>query len=153
MVQHALTTHMDFDLDIAKERNERNPVYYAQYAYVRMQSILRKAKEAGLLGTDESPLELSSRSALTHTTEINLMRVLYRFPEVVADITSTKEPQRLAYYAIELAQKIHVFYKNVRVLEADNEDVKLSRLQLVLAARKVLGQTLDLLGIDKPDVM
>jgi len=153
MVQHALTTHMDFDLDLARERSERNPVYYVQYAYVRLQSIIRRAKEEGIIESTGDTVALTSTSELTHTTEIELMRTMYRLPEVVEDIAQSFEVQALAYYALDLAKKIHVFYKNVPVLSTDDKSVLASRLQLVLAARKVIGQTLDLLGISKPDVM
>ncbi|MDP3997921.1 MAG: arginine--tRNA ligase [Candidatus Andersenbacteria bacterium] len=153
MVQHALTTHMDFDINLAKERNERNPVYYAQYAYVRLQSILRRAKELGVIEGAGEKIKLTSHGELTHTTELELMRQMYRLPEAITDIAASGEAQQLAYYALELARAVHVFYRNVPVIAADKEEVRMSRLQLVLAARKVMGQTLDLLGISKPEVM
>lgn len=153
MVQHALTTHMDFDLDLARERSERNPVYYVQYAYVRLQSIVRKAKEEGAMGAMGEDIPLTSRGALTHTGEVALMRELYRLPEVVSDITHTFEVQALAYYALDLARAVHFFYKHVPVLKADDKILAASRLQLVLATRTVLETVLDLLGISKPDVM
>lgn len=153
MLQHALTSHMDFDLDLAREQTERNPVYYVQYAYVRLQSIVRKAKEENIIDAQGEEIPLSSRAALTHTLEVALMARMYQLPEVVADISRTFEVQGLAYYALELAKAIHVFYKQVPVLGSDDKKLIAGRLQLVLAARKVLGQTLDLLGISKPDVM
>ena len=153
MISHSLTTHMEFDLDLAQERSERNPVYYIQYAYVRLQSILRKAKEEGIIDQIGDYIELANDSTLTHTTELNLMRQLFRFPEVITDITQTFEPQSLAYYAKDLAQAIHIFYRNVPVLTPDDSKLVFSRLQLVLAARKVLGRTLKLMGISRPDVM
>jgi arginyl-tRNA synthetase len=153
MVQHALTGHMDFDLDLAKEKSERNPVYYVQYAYVRLQSILRRAKQQEALDDMNRPLELDKRPALTHTLELDLMRQLYRFPEVIVEIATTFEVQALAYYALDLARAIHVFYRHVPVLAAEDPRLVASRLQLVLAARTTLNKTLDLLGLSKPDVM
>ncbi|MCH8748414.1 arginine--tRNA ligase [Patescibacteria group bacterium] len=153
MVQHALSTHMDFDLDLAKERSERNPVYYIQYAYVRLQAILRKAKQEGAITKVGETVELSSRAELTHTTELALMKQLYRFSEVVAEVATTYQVHDLAYYAHDLARSVHVFYKNVPVLGADSERLVQHRLQLVLAARAVLDKVLGLLGISKPDVM
>lgn len=152
MVQHALNTHMDFDLDLAQERSERNPVYYVQYAYVRLQSILRQAKERGAIAEVGEQVQLPERPALTHTLELALMRQLYRFPEVVADVARSLAVHELAYYAMELARAVHVFYRHVPVLTAE-PDLRQSRLQLVLASRTVLGRTLDLLGIGKPEVM
>lgn len=152
-VQHKLDSHMDFDLDLAKEKSDRNPVYYVQYAYVRLQSILRRAKEEGVIAEIGLKFDLSSTSQLTQTPEIELMKLMYRCPEVIADITQHFTVHQLAYYALSLAKAIHVFYKHVPVLAVEDEALKKGRLQLVLAARAVLGKTLDLLGISKPDVM
>ena len=153
LVQHRLDTHMDFDLDLAKEQSERNPVYYVQYAYVRLQSILRRAKQQGVVGRVGEVFDLTDNPALTHTHELNLMRQLYRFPEVVGDIANTFDVHDLAYYAQEVARATHVFYRHVPVLAAGDDKLVNSRLQLVLAARAVLGTVLDLIGIGKPDVM
>lgn len=153
MVQHALTTHMDFDLSLAKEQSDRNPVYYVQYAFVRLQSILRRAKQEGIVEGVGVTVELTSHAALTHTTEIALLHQLYRFSEVITDIATSFEAQALAYYAHELARRIHVFYKHVSVLKTDNPSLLRDRLQLVTAASHVLGQTLKLLGVSQPDVM
>lgn len=150
-LQHDLKSHMDFDLDLAKERSEKNPVYYVQYAYVRLQSILRRAKEQGVITSVGEVIELSSHAALTQTGEVNLMRHMYRLPEVVDDIAQNFAVQQLTVYAYELAYTVHFFYKHVPVLTS--EELVYHRLQLVLAARKVLGEVLDLLGISKPDVM
>jgi arginyl-tRNA synthetase len=153
MVQHSLSSHMDFDLDLAKERSERNPVYYIQYAYVRLQSILRRAKEEGALNPVSETAALSSRPALTHTYELALMRLMYRFPEVLTSIANSYSVHQLPYYAQELAAAVHVFYKNVPVLSVEDEEMRRSRLELVSAASKVLGKVLDILGVNKPDVM
>lgn len=154
MVQHALTTHMDFDLDLAKERSERNPVYYIQYAYVRMQSILRKAKQAGFITEIGNSIPLTSDANLTDTTEVNLMKKIHHLPETISDICSTLEVQQLTTYAHELAKTVHAFYQHVPVIADDiDKKVVMGRLQLVLAASKTLAKTLDLLGISKPDVM
>lgn len=150
---HKLSTHMDFDLDAAKEQSEGNPIYYVQYAHVRLQSILRRAKEDGIIEVPGETVSLSSHSLLTHTMELALMRQLYIFPEVVAEVAETYEVHKLAYYGLELARAIHGFYHHVPVIGAENVEVVKSRLQLVVAARKVLRATLDLLGISAPDVM
>lgn len=153
LVQQRLDMHMDFNVTLAKEQSERNPVYYVQYAYVRLQSILRRAKEHGVISDVGLSFDLSDNPALTHTLELNVMRQLYRFPEVVGDIATTFDVHSLTYYAIDLAKAIHVYYRHVPVLAAEEESLVMNRLQLVLAARGVLGQTLDLLGVSKPDVM
>lgn len=153
MTQHALTTHMDLDLDIAKERSERNPVYYVQYAYVRLQSIIRKAKEQGLIETTGDIPEYEGSIILADPVEYELIRTMYQFPEVVRDIAESYEVHRLTYFASDLAKAVHVFYKKAPVLNVADISLAQGRLRLVLAARNVLEQTLDLMGISKPDVM
>ncbi len=153
MVQHSLSNHMLLDLDLAKERSERNPVYYVQYAYVRLQSILRKAQEAGLIDSLDQPVQVVGTLKLTEPAEFALLRAMFHLPEVVEDIARSFEIHRLPYYAHQVSKAVHIFYKNVPVLAVEDEQTKSARLQLVQAARKVLGEALDLLGISKPDVM
>lgn len=153
MVAHSLSSHMDFDIDLAKEKSERNPVYYVQYAFVRLQSILRRAKETGILMKSGTEEVLTVKPLLTHTCELTLMRLMYRFPEVVAGIAASFAIHQLTQYAQELAAAIHIFYKQVPVLAVEDEAMRFSRLQLVMAASKVLSETLDLLGVSKPEVM
>ena len=155
MIQHSLSSQMELDLDLAKERSDRNPVFYVQYAYVRLQAILRKAKEKGVIeGASDTVNSAGAEFAvLGEDAEIDLMRALYRLPEVSSDIAQTFEVHKLAYYAHDLAKYVHAFYNQVPVLSVQDEVVMRGKLQLVIAARDVLGKTLDLLGLSKPDVM
>jgi len=152
LTMKALSSHMEFDVDLAREESQRNPVYYVQYAHVRLASLLRKAREQGILDGDIIP-PLGARVPLTQTTELSLMRQIFRFPEVVEDVAASWEVQRLPHYALELAKAVHLFYDAVPVLAADSNDVKAARLTLVLAAKTTLANTLDLLGVEKRDVM
>ena len=152
-LRQSLTSHMDFDLGLAKEQSDRNPVYYVQYAFVRLQSILRRAKQEGVIENVGDAVTLTSNAQLTQPAEVGLLKQLYRFPEVVTECAASLEPHPLAYYASDVAKSVHRFYKEVPVLAAADGELTRSRLQLVLAARKVLGKTLDLLGVSKPDVM
>lgn len=145
LLQHRLESHMDFDLTLAAEQSERNPVYYVQYAYVRLQSILRKAKEESEL----TPGSLAAAGA----AELNLMKMLYRWPEAVAEAAENFMVHSLTYYATDLAHAVHVFYREAPVLAAPDEATRRGRLLLTQAAQKVLGETLDLLGLSKPEVM
>lgn len=153
LVQHALSSHMTLDLSVAKEKSERNPVYYIQYAYVRLQSILRKAKEQGVIEQVGKEIPTPDELLLNEVTEFNLLRAMFGLPEIIEDVVTTFDAHDLAYYAQELARAVHQFYRDVPVLVSKDKNVVLSRLQLVQAASRVLGQTLDLLGISKPDVM
>ena len=153
LIQHSLESHMTLDLAIAKERSERNPVFYIQYAHVRLQSILRKAKEAGLIEQIDEAVAVPEHLPLNESSELALLRAMYGLPEVITEVSKTFDTHDLAYYAQSLAKAVHQFYREVPVLASQDKDLVASRLLLVQAASKVLGQTLDLLGISKPDVM
>lgn len=152
MVQHALQHHMILDLEVAKEKSEANPVYYVQYSYVRLQSILRKAKEMGIK-FDDATSEISAHVSLTNDSERALALALHTFPEIIEDIAQSFAVHQLTFFAYDLARAINVFYRDVPILAEEDETLRLSRLQLALSARSILEKTLDLLGISKPDVM
>ena len=139
-------THMDFDIDLAKERSQKNPVYYVQYAHARVSSILRKAGISKLQALSPKLISLKTKA------ELNLIRKLIEFPEILSNIAANYEVHRLPRYALELAREFHNFYEKERVI---SEDKKLTsaRLALVLAAKIVLGNALNLMGIKASDKM
>lgn len=139
-------THMDFDMVLAKERSAKNPVYYVQYAYARISSILRKA------GVSKTEISKSKFIDLKTNAELNLIRKLIEFPEILADMAENYEVHHLPRYALELAREFHNFYEKERII---NEDKKLTsaRLNLVMATKIVLAQILNLMGIKAPDKM
>ena len=141
-LQKSSDTHLNFDLELAKEQSSKNPVFYVQYAHARICSILRKAelKEKGDL------------DKLTHPAESNLIKQLIKFPEIIEDTARDYQVQRIPYYAIELANDFHRFYENCRVLGEDNEIVQ-SRVSLIKATQIILKNTLDLMGISAPEKM
>ncbi len=148
----SLSSHMDFDLELATEQSDRNPVYYVQYAYVRLVSILRKAKEINVMDGELLP-QLGVRTRLNHRAEIALMRTLFRYTEVVEDVAESWDVQRLPHYAIELSRAIHLFYDSVPVLNAETRELQSARLTLALAAKTTIGNLLDLMGVEKLNVM
>lgn len=135
-------THMNFDLALAEERSEKNPVYYAQYAYARASSILRKADEGGL-----SP-DMSRAELLSHPKERALLRELLVFPELVSDIAESGAVHHLPQYAIRLSDRLHSFYADCRVIDSEHPELSRARLGLVSAVRTVLGETLRLIGVE-----
>ena len=153
MIHHALEGHMVLDIDVAKEKSDANPVYYVQYAYVRLEAILRKAKVQGIIPLGEIRAEISSRVTISHISERDLALQLFAFPEVVEDIATSFSVHQLAHYAYDLARAINAFYRDIQVLNEPDTTLRASRLQMVVAARNVLGKVIDLLGINKPDVM
>jgi arginyl-tRNA synthetase len=140
---------MDFDLDLAKEQSNENPVYYIQYAHARISSILRLAQERGL-EKDGGDVML-----LTHPSELALIRRMLMLPEVVELAAMNLAPHHLAHYAQDLASQFHIFYRDCRVVSSDPADHELTmaRLKLVRAARIVLARTLHLMGMTAPERM
>ena len=101
----------------------------------------------------EVPAKQLAPFAVALPAEFTLLKKMHELPEVVADIATSYEVHRLAYYAQELAKAVHHFYKEAPILSISDQALMQSRIQLVFAARNILGQTLDLLGIGKRDVM
>jgi arginyl-tRNA synthetase len=138
-------THMDFDLTLAKEHSEKNPVYYVQYAHARICSILRNTKPLIRKGHTAKTPRLEDLSAL------NLAKKLLEFPELVADLARTRTVNELTGYAIQVATGFHDFYTKFRIIS--DGTVNLPGLELVQATQLVLQQTLKLLGVNAPEKM
>lgn len=143
-LERALTTHLDFDLDLAKEKSEKNPVYYIQYAYARMHSILVKSRASESQATN---LELIGDPA-----ELDLIKELIKLPDLVIEVAEDYQVQKLPYYALELAKKFHNFYEKCRVI-SEEEELTAARIELVKATQIVLKKTFDLMGISAPEKM
>jgi arginyl-tRNA synthetase len=139
-------SQMDFDLELAKKQSADNPVYYVQYAHARIASILRTAEEKGCSDAG------GDVSLLTTAPELTLIRRMLMLTEIVETIAETLEPHHLTYYAQDLANVFHAFYKDCRVI-SDDAAITAARLKLVKAAKDVLGRTLGLMGMTAPDSM
>ncbi|MBC7250483.1 MAG: arginine--tRNA ligase [Anaerolineae bacterium] len=149
LLSRSVDSQMDFDLDLAKEQSERNPVYYVQYAHARIASILRYAAEQG------ATAEGGDVSLLTHPSELALIRQMLLLPEVIEQAALNLAPHHLTYYAQDLAAAFHVFYRDCRVVSSDPADAEISRarLKLAQAAKTVLARTLHLMGMNAPESM
>jgi len=144
--------HMDFDLEVAKQETEDNPVYYIHYAHVRISSIRAKLADAGAGEPTAADLAAADTALLAEDKEGRLLRKLQRYPETVAGAAVNREPHRVARYLQELATEFHGFYNAHRVL-VDDTDLMRARLALVEAVRQVLANGLDLLGVAAPEKM
>lgn len=140
-------SHMDFDLDLAVSQSNENPVYYAQYAHARISSILRSAEEQGFSASD-AQLDL-----LQAEKEIDVLKKMGDFPQVVADAAKIRSPHRVATYIQELAATFHSFYNAEKVLDATNEDMTRARLALITAVRTTIANALRLIGVSAPEKM
>lgn len=155
---------VDFDIEVAKKQDNTNPVYYVQYAHARICSILRKAApealaakyDAGDLSIDALAKEVIPKNcnleALTHESELALMRKMADFGDFVALAARDRAPFRLTHYAQDLAALFHGFYTNCKVL-VEEADIRTARLALCDATRIMLALTLDLLGVSAPEHM
>lgn len=138
-------THMDFDLELAKKRANDNPVYYVQYAYSRIHGVFKKVKETGSTGSESVEL-------LKEKEEIELMRHLIKFPELLENIASSFSVHLLTAYAYETANLFHKLYEMHQIVSKDKEKTK-ARLALASATKIVLRNTLTILGVDAPERM
>ncbi len=147
-LMRTITSHLNFDLGLAKEESDENPVYYLQYAHARICAIFRKAGERGV-AYSAAGLEAD---LLTQPEELTLLKRLLEFPEVVSSCAETNEPHKLAEYLHGLAGEFHLFYHRHTVL---SEDLPLTtaRLGLCEATRTVLRNGLAVLGISSPEQM
>ena len=146
-VKTAGDSHMDFDLDLAVSQSNENPVYYAQYAHARISSILRSANEQGFAATSEN------LNLLTAEKEIDLLKKIGDFPQVVADAAKHRTPHRIANYIQETAAAFHSFYNAEKVLDASNKELTEARLALITAVRTTIANALRLIGVSAPEKM
>lgn len=142
--------HMDFDLELAKEQSNANPVYYVQYAYARICSVMRQL--AAKQWVWDKSLGMEALSELKEGQEQDLLVLLNRYPEMLESAANAYEPHSIAHYLRDLAQNFHIYYNSCLFLI---EDVKLrnARLNLIAATAQVIKNGLSLLGVETLEVM
>ena len=143
-VMRAASGHLDFDLDLAVKQSSDNPVYYAQYAHARLSSVLNSASDIKI---DETG------SLLKEFSELELAKKLASFEDVVKTASKERAPYKITNYIHELAEKVHAFYTECRVIDRDNLEVTSARLGLCLASKIVLKNALYLVGVSAPEKM
>ncbi len=138
---------MDFDLELAKEQSDRNPVYYVQYGHARISSLLEMAQERGY------SIDLKEKiSKLSQKEEWNLIKKIPEFTETLEDAARIRESHLVAHYLLNISKLYHNFYQNVRVLDGEKDLIE-PRLFLSNAIRNVIGKGLELLGVEAPERM
>ncbi|WP_028574592.1 arginine--tRNA ligase [Desulfonatronovibrio hydrogenovorans] len=142
-------SHLDFDLEVVKRKTMDNPVYYVQYAHARICSLFAKAEERGISALNRD-LDLK---LLDTQEDIDLLKKMAEFPEVVASSAKNLSPHHLSYYLMELAGLLHRYYTVHPVLAADNQDLIQARMVLFNAVAVVLKNGLKLLGVTAPERM
>jgi arginyl-tRNA synthetase len=144
-------SHLDFDLDLAKQQSSENPVFYVQYAHARVASIFEQAPKWGL-DWNESAAAKAPLERLVLAEEMELIRRLIQFNEVLEESIGELEPHRIVFYLLELAGEFHRFYNRNRVL-SDDRDLTCARLLLVRTIQATLRRGLDILGVEAPEKM
>ena len=140
-------SQMDFDLDLAISQSNENPVYYAQYAHARISSILRQADENGMAAS------VDNVSLLQAEKELELLKKIGDFPQVISDAARMRSPHRVATYIQELAATFHSFYNAEKVLDPDNRELSEARLALITITRTTIANALKLIGVSAPEKM
>ena len=146
-IMRSMNSHLNFDLDLAADQSEKNPVYYLQYAHARICNIIKNGAEKHLAITGEFDCAL-----LSDDTEISLIKVLTEFPEVMATALENMEPQGIANYLHHMSAEFHKFYASCRVI-TDDHDLSTARLNLITAVKIILGNGLGVLGVSAPERM
>jgi arginyl-tRNA synthetase len=144
-----IDTPQTFDLDVVTQQSMENPVYYVQYAHARVSSIERRAALAEIR---RAPIDAVDLTPLVHEREIEVMRLLAQYPDVVAEAAHTRAPQKVSTWVRDFARAFHGFYRDCRVLSPDAELTQ-ARLWLAEASRIGLANALGLLGVNAPTEM
>ena len=142
-VNRAASQHLDFDLDIALASNSSNPVYYSQYAFARIFSLLLNSK-----------IELNNKyDLLINDNELELMKILNNYDKIIVDAFNERAPYKICNYLYNFASKIHEYYSKVRILDENNKELSGARLTLLKACSIVLKDALSLIGVNAPEKM
>ena len=145
-IMRGINTHLNFDLDLAADQSDKNPVYYLQYAHARICNIINRYDDTNIG-------EMNYNSALLkNELEIDLLKKLEQFPMIVSSALDSLEPQTIANYLQETAGKFHKYYANCRII-IDDKELTQSRIALIKATKNVIYNGLQLLGITAPDKM
>ena len=144
-IMRGINTHLNFDLDLAADQSDKNPVYYLQYAHARICNIIKRNDEKeNVIDYDPELLE--------NELEIDLLKKLEQFPIIVRSALDSLEPQSVANYLQETAGKFHKYYANCRII-GEEKELTQSRIALIKATKNVINSGLSLLGINAPEKM
>ncbi|MDH3442615.1 MAG: arginine--tRNA ligase, partial [Deltaproteobacteria bacterium] len=141
-------SHLDFDLELAKRQSSDNPVFYVQYAHARVASIVEQARRVGMVwdATESGGISLER---LELAEELELIRRMIQFNDVLDESVRDLEPHRMIFYLLELAGEFHRYYNRHRVI-SDDQELSQARLLLVVNTQKIIRRGLDILGVDAP---
>lgn len=145
----SLDSQLDFDMTLASEKSNENPVYYIQYAHARICSIMRQLAETNI---EVIPADQVKLNSLVEESELDLIKKLGEYPEMIAAAAKERAVHRVATYVFELAGLFHSFYNACRIMGVD-EDVQQARIALVTATKNTVKHALGILGVSAPERM
>lgn len=140
-------THLVFDVDLAESKRMENPVYYVQYAHARVNSLLKNARKKGV------NWENATFNGLTLPAEIDIIRFMAEFQEIIVSVVKEYKPQKLCNYAYSLSEKFHSYYNANKIVDIENRQLSADRISLCIGVKNILGTVLSLLGVSSPDSM
>jgi arginyl-tRNA synthetase len=146
-IMRGMNSHLNFDIDAAADSSDNNPVFYLQYAHARICNIIKRGEGLGMKSSNGYDITL-----LIHSSEIDLLKSIGEFPEIMALALKILEPQDIVNYLQDLAARFHRFYVDCRVI-TDDENLSEARLALIKATKIVLSNGLKTLGITAPERM
>jgi arginyl-tRNA synthetase len=150
--------NLDFDFDKVLEQSRENPVFYVQYANARVNSVLRRAADAGI-AVDDAAITAADLTTLTHTSELNVARKIAEWPRLVEIAARTNEPHRVAFYLYELASDFHALWNkgndetSVRFIQEGDVATSQSKIALARAVSVVISAGLAILGVKPAEEM
>ena len=142
--------HLDFDLDLAKSKSNENPVYYIQYAHARIASVFKQMQDRGL--HFDPAVTATQLSVLSEPQELELIKTLSRYREIIVTAATNREPHMLAFYLRDLANDFHAYYNSCQFL-VDDINIRQARLCLIKATQQVICNGLMLLDVNAPEEM
>jgi arginyl-tRNA synthetase len=140
-------SQLDFDIDLARSESNDNPVYYVQYAHARICTMLKQAEAKGF--SDEQ----ADVSLLTTEKEVDLLKRIGAFPQIVAEAADKQTPHKVTNFVFDLASSLHSFYNAEKVLDGDNPELTSARISLMKAVRVTIQNALRLIGVAAPEKM
>ncbi|WP_042143942.1 arginine--tRNA ligase [Paucisalibacillus sp. EB02] len=141
-------SQLDFDVELARSQSNDNPVYYVQYAHARICTMLKQAEAKGI----EFKQTFDS-SLLTSEKELDLLKKMGEYPQVIVDAADKHAPQKITQYVFDLASLLHSFYNAEKVLDTDNLELTNARIALMKAVRTTIANALKLIGVNAPEKM
>ena len=146
-IMRSMNSHLDFDLDLAKDQSDKNPIFYLQYAHARICNIIKHGESQGFKFSDNF-----DPSILNDENELKLIKLMSNFPIIMHTALETLEPQNIANYLQSLATHFHKFYGTCKVI-TKNKEMTQARLGLIFGTKIILSTGLSILGISAPEKM